>query len=72
LRNTETMRLSNARIEEFRKICAAKLGLHMDMDEARAEATNLMQLYELLARPLASETAAHETEQRNAGGASIS
>ena len=44
----------------------------MDMDEARAEATNLMQLYELLARPLASETAAHETEQRNAGGASIS
>ena len=60
------MKLSDERIDEFRKICEAELGLHLDMDEARAEATNLMQLYELLVGPLPSEIAAHDRVQPDA------
>jgi flagellin-specific chaperone FliS len=66
------MKLSNEQIEEFRQICEAELGLHMDMDEARAEATNLMQLYELFARPLPSEVAAHEKAHKEARCRAIS
>lgn len=60
------MKLSDARIEEFRRICQVELGRYFDADEARAEATNLMQLYELFAQPLPSEIAAHERARMDA------
>jgi len=64
------MKLSEEKIEEFRKICEAN-GISLTMDEAHEEARNLLTLAALLARPLPSEIAEHERAVRAEQGATF-
>ena len=48
------MQLTDRQIEEFRQICQNVLGLELMKAEAETEANDLMRLYELLIRPLAT------------------
>lgn len=49
------MQLTNEDSEEFRAVYKKDTGEDLTIDEARGMASNLLQLYFLLARPLPSE-----------------
>jgi hypothetical protein len=56
------MKLTDEDLEEFRAIYKAEFNETIDIPEARAMASDLIELYMMLAKPLPSEIAAHEAE----------
>jgi len=55
------MKIDDEDLEEFKRIYAAEFGGELSQAEASEAASNLAELYMLLAEPLPSELAQHES-----------